>query len=99
MAAEGDGAFSGGVLLPSGKVVLIPRNADYVGIYDPGANTYARGPSMAAEGNLAFYGGVLLPSGKVVLIPRNADYIGICTPNPLLTAPSRVAESAYLNKL
>jgi hypothetical protein len=99
MAAEGNGAFAGGVLLPSGKVVLVPLNADYIGLYDPEANTYTRGPSMAAEGDAAFLGGVLLPSGKVVLVPYDADYIGICTPNPLLTAPSRVAESAYLNKL
>ena len=80
MAAEGDAAFYGGVLLPSGKVVLVPRNADYVGIYDPVANTYTRGPYMA-EGNSAFVGGVLLSSGKVVLVPYYADYVGIYDPD------------------
>ena len=35
MAAEGDAAFIGGVLLPSGKVVLVPCYADYVGLFEP----------------------------------------------------------------
>jgi len=42
MATEGNIAFIGGVLLPSGKVVLVPSNADYVGIYDPVDNTLFR---------------------------------------------------------
>jgi len=98
MAAEGDSAFVGGVLLPSGKVALVPRKSDYVGIYDPDAGTYTRGPSIAAEGDVAFYGGVLLPSGKVALVPFYADYVGIVTPAPLTTADKTTCESAYLNK-
>jgi hypothetical protein len=92
--AEANYAFTGGVLLPSGKVVLVPRNADYVGIYDPVANTYTRGPSMAAEGGAAFFGGVLLPSGKVALVPYNADYVGIYDPvaNTYARGPSMAAE-------
>ena len=62
-------------------------------------STYTRGPSMAAEGDPAFVGGVLLPSGKVILVAYVADYVGILTPDPLLTVPSNVAESEYLNKL
>ena len=31
---QGDNAFSGGVLTPSGKVILVPRSSDNVGVYD-----------------------------------------------------------------
>src|SRR6056297_2006836 len=40
---EGDNAFSGGALTPSGKVILVPRNSNNVGIYDPETDTYTRG--------------------------------------------------------
>ena len=30
-----DGNFRGGVLAPNGKVILVPYNSNYVGIYDP----------------------------------------------------------------
>ena len=69
----------GGVLTPSGKVVMIPFNYRYIGIYDPVADTYTQGADTStATGK--WIGGVLTPSGKVVMIPHNYQYIGIYDP-------------------
>jgi hypothetical protein len=76
---KGGTAFIGGVLLPSGKVILIPFSSTEIGIYDPVANTYTNGPTHS-KGLTPFAGGVLLPSGKVVLIPFNSSEIGIYDP-------------------
>jgi len=79
LAVTADGAFVGGVLMPNGKVCLVPYNSDYIGIYDPVANTYTQGP-LAVTADGAFVGGVLMPNGKVCLVPCNSDYIGIYDP-------------------
>jgi hypothetical protein len=56
---RGSNAFSGGVLLPDGRVVLVPRNSTTIGLYDPVTNTYTNGPDHG-RGSSAFIGGVLL---------------------------------------
>jgi len=56
--------------------VLAPRDSDYIGLYDPVANTYTRGPAHG-EGDGAFLGAALAPNGKIVLVPRNSDYVWI----------------------
>ena len=73
---EGNDAFQGGVLAPNGKVILVPYNSDYVGIYDPDADTYTQGDAHG-EGDGAFRVGVLTPNGKVILVPYHSDYVGI----------------------
>ena len=73
---EGSGAFLGGVLTPSGKVILVPYNSDNIGIYDPETDTYTSGATHG-EGSGAFFGGVLTPSGKVIFVPRDSDNVGI----------------------
>jgi hypothetical protein len=60
----------GGVLTPSGKVVMIPRDYQYIGIYDPVTDTYTQGADTTTA-TYKWYGGVLTPSGKVVMIPYN----------------------------
>ncbi len=76
LATSTDNAFYGGVLMPNGKVCLVPYHSDYVGIYDPVANTYTQGP-LATSTDGAFFGGVLMPNGKVCLVPLASDYVGI----------------------
>ena len=71
--------FVGGVLLPYGRVVLVPCNYAKIGIYDPSTNTYADGPAIT--GTDKFVGGVLLPDGRVVLVPCNYAKIGIYDPS------------------
>ena len=69
----------GGVLTPSGKVVMIPSGYRYIGIYDPVENTYTQGADTSTVTN-KWIGGVLTPSGKVVMIPLDYQYIGIYDP-------------------
>ena len=87
----------GGVLTPSGKVVMIPRGYQYIGIYDPVADTYTQGPDTSTE-KLKWAGGVLTPSGKVVMIPRGYQYIGTYNTGYVSKNPTAHL-SAYTNKL
>jgi hypothetical protein len=96
---RGSNAFLGGVLTPSGKVVLVPANSTTIGIYDPVADTYTNGPTHG-RGTSAFYGGVLTPSGKVVLVPANSTTIGIFEGGATIPVGDEYAlTGAYLNKL
>ena len=80
--AGSDGAkFVGGVLLPDGRVLLVPWGADHVGLYDPSADAWTEGKDdLSAVGNKYGYkydGGVLLPDGRVVLVPAKANHVGL----------------------
>jgi streptogramin lyase len=72
-------AYEGGVLLPDGRVVFVPRAATMIGIFNPTTNTYSTVPG--APGGTAYRGGVLLPDGRVVFVPNSATAIGIFNPN------------------
>jgi hypothetical protein len=66
--------------LPAGRVVLWPRGAAAVGLYDPATDTFAAGPVVGAVGGNKYAGGVLLPDGRVVLVPRGAAAVGLYDP-------------------
>eukprot|EP01048_Picozoa_sp_COSAG05_P034081 COSAG05_NODE_14037_length_410_cov_0.977492_1_plen_106_part_10 len=42
------GKYYGGVLLPHGRVLLVPFNADTVGLYNPQDNTFIQGPNVGS---------------------------------------------------
>ena len=67
------------MLLPVGRVVLVPYNAKHVGLYDPSKDQWTEGKDdLSAAGNSGkYYGGVLLPDGRVVLVPRDAKRVGL----------------------
>ena len=88
--------WGGGVLTPSGKVVMIPYYYQYIGIYDPVANTYTQGPDTSTA-STKWVGGVLTPSGKVVMIPFAYQYIGIYNTGYTIKNPTAPL-SAFLNK-
>ena len=82
LAAAGDVTYYGGVLLPDGRVVLVPDYADRVGLYDPSTDAWTQGKdSLAAAGAKKYRGGVLLPDGRVVLVPSSADRVGLYDPS------------------
>ena len=56
-----NGKFNGGVLLPDGRVVFVPKNFANVGLFDPSSNTFTSGPNVGSEQN-KFAGGALLLS-------------------------------------
>ena len=74
-----NGKYEGAVLLPSGKVLFVPRNAEKVGLFDPATDTFSLvGPIIAGDDK--YIGGVLLLSGKVVFVPSKARNVGVFDP-------------------
>lgn len=76
--------FSGTVLAPDGRVILVPRNAEVIGLYRPVTDEYEPGPAHGYEfeddWDGAFFGGAVAPDGRVILAPRSADQVGIFDP-------------------
>jgi hypothetical protein len=72
-------AFAGGVLLPDGRVLLVPYSSTTIGLYDPVNNTYTNGP-VHGQGSFAFWGGVLLSDGRVLLVPFISTVVGLYNP-------------------
>jgi len=71
--------YAGGVVLPDGRVVLVPDNANHVGLYDPSTDGWSEGKDdLSAAGSVKkYWGGVLLPDGRVVLVPSLANHVGL----------------------
>ena len=99
--------YEGGVLLPDGRVVFVPCNANNVGLYNPDDNTFTEGPDDGSGGD-KYHGGVRLPDGRVVFVPSNANTVGLYDPQSAKPAytlveplpPSwSVALLPYYNKL
>ena len=77
----GGNKYQSGVLLPDGRVVLVPRNTAHVGLYDPSTDHWSEGQddlsAVGDEGDDKYLGGVLLPDGRVVLVPCDAKHVGL----------------------
>lgn len=74
----GSGKYFGGVLLPDGRVVFVPSNADRVGLYDPIADKWTEGKDdLSSVGSSKYKGGVLLPNGLVLMVPYYANHVGL----------------------
>ena len=88
-------AYYGSVRLADGRVLLSPRQANDIGIYDPAADTLTQLPH--GQVTAAFMGAVLTQSGAVVFASHNCSSVGrldIAGPqwsNGLVLSP-------YLNK-
>lgn len=68
--------YKGGVVLPDGKVVLVPSSNPTIGIFDPVAGTIADGPAHGTGLTRAYAGGVMMATGMILLIPDWApDFI------------------------
>ena len=76
--------FYGGVLLPDGRVVFVPRSSAKVGLFDPSTNTFTNGANVGS-GIQKFYGGVLLPDGRVVFVPYSSTTVGLFDPRTSAT--------------
>jgi len=79
VGAVGSDAYSGSVLLPDGRVILVPHSAGAIGIFNPATNTYSTTTNIGL-GLYKYWGGVLLPDGRVVFAPRGAAGLGIFNP-------------------
>ena len=83
MYTEGQTGFSAGVLLPDGKVVMVPSTSRSIGIYDTKTNIFSNAlPSglTALASGWGWNSGVLLQNSNVAFIPGSNNYIGIYDP-------------------
>ena len=84
----GSGAFEGGVLLPDGRVFLVPCGSTTARIYNPTTDTLTT-PTGTYPGSTAFVGGVLLPDGRVFIVPCYSTTARIYNPTAdTLTTPT-----------
>jgi hypothetical protein len=72
---SGTAKFNGGVLTPSGNVVLVPGASSNVAIFDPQLLT-----SLNVQAVGGFSGGVLLPTGNVIFVPAASTNVGMLDP-------------------
>ena len=70
--------FGGAAAASNGKIVLVPCNADGVGVFDPSDNSFELVDiSSTISTDSKFSGAAVASNGKVVLGPRNADGVGV----------------------
>ena len=90
----GSYAYTGGVLLPDGRVFCVPFDATTARIYDPVTNTLTTpAGTYPMDGYL---GGVLLPDGRVFCVPYEATTASIYDPvTDTLTTPTGTYPGGY----
>jgi len=77
---QGNGDYFGGVYLPDGRVLFVPKNASSVGFYNPATGLFSTVSSLGLSSAVKFRGGVLVPNGNVVFIPYATSNIGLFNP-------------------
>lgn len=70
--------YFGGVLLPDGRVFMVPSSATTAALYDPASDTATTTGTF--PGSTAFMGGVLLNDGTVLCIPATSATARIYDP-------------------
>ena len=74
--------YFGGVLLPDGRVFMVPSNATSAALFDPASDTLimANVSTSFGSGFTSYMGGVLLHDGKVFCIPASSATARIYDP-------------------
>jgi hypothetical protein len=93
----GTSAYMGCVLIPDGRVVMVPSSATSIGIFTPTTNTFSTVSNITMSGGNAYAGGVLLPDGRVFFVAHQATTFAIFDPNTytLITIPGSSVSGAY----
>jgi hypothetical protein len=89
--------YRGAVLLPCGRVAMIPGGAAAV-VYDPSSDTLTT--ARGTVGDMVFNGGVLLPDGRIFYVPfsgTQAAYLVTGGPG-LASIPNNILLSPWMNK-
>ena len=102
ITATGTNAYEGGIVLPDGRVIFIPCNAQNVGTFNPITNSFTTvaftGTAGATipGGSGAYLGGCLSPDGRIVFASYNATNVGFF--NPVTNSFSTLATGTYSGK-
>jgi len=92
--AGGSLSYIGGVLLPDGRVFILPINALNAVIYNPINNTVFN--TSLAGGSLAYKGGVLLPDGRIFCVAYSgASNCRIYNPKTNSSTPTPVGNGYH----
>lgn len=93
------GHYSGGVLLPDGKVFCIPYGTQYPLVYDPVTNSNYYVNPNSISGDNKHRAGVLLPNNKVLGIPSQSTSAYVYDPQAdtttEITGVSGVSEGVW----
>ncbi|NBX48491.1 hypothetical protein EBT25_00770, partial [bacterium] len=80
---QGQAGFSSCVLMPDGRVVMVPSTARSIGVFDTKTSLFSNvvptGLTAAAAG-WGWNSGVLLPNSNIAFLPGSNNYIGIYDP-------------------
>jgi hypothetical protein len=76
-------AYSGGVLVPDGRVVFVTSNCSNVSIFNPSDFSLTR----ITGARPGFNGGLLLPNGNVLFVPQVSN---VCQFNPVTSVFSNI---------
>jgi len=98
--------YSGGVLLPDGRVVLVPYSGMTIGCFNSATDSYSVLVDTSLYAHVAhtgvytgaiYSGGVLLRDGRVVFVPHESIMVGIFDPatNVYSTIPGAPGGCAY----
>lgn len=74
-------AFSGGVPLRSGRIAFLPKNGQYIGVWDTAAQTWTQGAAVAADAAASYHdSAVQLADGRVLVLADGAAEHKLWTP-------------------
>jgi hypothetical protein len=80
---QGQTGYSSSVLMPDGRVVLVPSTSKSIGIFDTKTNLFSNliPTGLTASGTgWGWNSGVLLPNSNIAFIPGSNSYIGLYNP-------------------
>ena len=86
----GGNSFTGGRVIPDGRVIMSPWNSPGIGIWNPKTSTFTT--VVSGWTNPGMQGAVLLQDGRVLFCP-NGSYLGLF--NPTTGACTSVLTSAW----
>jgi hypothetical protein len=81
-------AYSGGVLVPDGRIIFVTSNCSNIGIFNPSNFSFTLIPNAPP----GFNGGVLLPNGNVLFVPQVSN---VAQFNPVTSEFSNVGTSSF----
>jgi streptogramin lyase len=72
--------YTGGVLIPDGRIIYDPSGSTNIGTYNIYTNTFTSLLAGTLPGGNAYLGIALAPDGRVIFVPNSATNVGIFNP-------------------
>ena len=100
MYTQGQTGYASSVLMPDGRVVMVPSTSRSIGIFDTKTNIFSNVVPSGLTASAAGWGwnsGVLLPNSNIAFIPGSNNYIGMYNPylNTISLGPLITTSDAF----